>query len=523
MNSKNISADEAVYKIKSGDTVATSGFTGQCFPTELALALAKRFKVTGQPRDLTLIFSAGQGGGRTDLGLDIIACEGLIKKLIFSHCGLLPTINKLIVENKVLAYNMPQGVISQLFREIAAKRPGIVTHVGLNTYIDPRIECGKVNEITKKNPENLIELINLNCKEFLFYKAVPVNVALLRGTTSDEKGNISMEKEGNTLENLSIAQAVKNTGGVVVVQVEKIVKANMLPARTVKIPHIYVDHICLSKPENHYQTFNIQYDPAISGESKIPITSLLEKPLDERKIIGRRALMELKPNYVANLGIGMPEEVALVAAEEGVFETFTLTVESGVIGGVPLGGTDFGAGINFEALLDQPYQFDFYDGGGLDITCLGFAQVDRMGNVNVSKFGGRFVGCGGFINISQNAKKVVFVGTLTSRDLEIKANNGRLRIVKEGKVKKFVDDVEQITFSGSYARKLGKETIYITERAVFRLDVDSVILMEVAPGIDIDKDILSNMAFRPKISNNVKIMDTRIFTNKKMSIRELYI
>jgi len=523
MKSKVITAKEAVEKIEDEKTLATSGFTGQCFPQELVRALRERFLQTGKPRNLTIIFAAGQGGGRSDIGLDLIAFEGLIKRIIFSHCGLLPGISKLIVENKILAYNMPQGVISQLFREIAAKRPGLITHVGLYTYIDPRIEGGKVNEITKKCPENLVELIEIGGKEYLFYKSIPIDVAFIRGTTADEKGNISMEEEGNTLENLSIAQATKNSGGIVIAQVKRLAKYGTLPARIIEIPGILVDYIVLAKPENHWQTFVEPYNPAISGQIRIPTEILPEKLLDERKIIGRRALMELKPGYVVNLGIGTPEEVASVAAEEGVFEEFTLTVESGTVGGIPLSGLYFGVAINFEALLDQPYQFDFYDGGGLDIAFLGMAEVDEKGNVNVSKFGGRFVGCGGFINISQNAKKVVFVGTFTAKDLKISVEDGKIKILHEGKIKKFVKQVEHITFSGEYARKLSKEVLYVTERAVFRLGKNSIILEEIAPGIDIEKDILNHMEFEPKISDKLKVMDEKIFKEGKMNIKSLWL
>jgi propionate CoA-transferase len=521
MVSKIVSVEEAISCIKDEDVVATSGFTGQCFPQELTKALAERFLKTGNPHGLTLMFSAGQGGGKSDIGLDTIAYEGLVKELIFTHCGLLPKIGRLVMDNKVLAYNMPQGVISQLYREIAAKRPGLITHVGLHTYIDPRIEGGKVNELTRKSPVNRIELINIDGRELLFYKSVPINIVLLRGTTADEKGNISMEKEGNILEPLSMAQATKNSGGIVIVQVERIAKANTLQARTVEIPHILVDKVVLSKPENHMQTFVEQYDPAVSGEIRIPVNSISGKPLDERKIIGRRALMELKPNQIVNLGIGTPEEVASVAAEEDVFETFTLTVESGIIGGVPLGGMSFGVGVNFDALVDQPYQFDFYDGGGLDIAFLGMAQLDQKGNINVSKFGGRFVGCGGFINITQNTKKVVFVGTFTSKGLRVKVEEGKLRILDDGKITKVVKQVDQITFSGDYARKQDREVLYVTERAVFRLSEDSIILEEIAPGIDLKEDVLGKMEFKPKISEKLKLMDKRIFMEDKMKAKEL--
>jgi len=519
VKSKIVSADEAVSHIRDGNVIATSGFTGSCNAEELHHALARRFHKTGKPTDLTILFAAGQGDGSGKRGLEIIALEGLVKRLIFSHCGLMPQISKLIMENKVLAYSFPQGVLSQIFREIAAKRPGLITHVGLHTYCDPRIEGGKANELTEKSPEDLVEQITLNGKEYLFYKSIPIDVALIRGTTADEKGNISMEREGVTLENLSIAQAAKNSGGIVLVQVERVTKADTLPPREVKIPGISVDYVVLAKPENHWQTFVEPYNPAISGEIRIPAELWEPKPLDERKIIGRRALMELKPNFVVNLGYGIPEEVAAVAAEENLSELFTLTVESGLIGGVPLGRLYFGVGINYDAIIDQPYMFDFYDGRGLDIAFLGLAQVDEKGNVNVSKFGDRYVGCGGFINISQNAKKVVYCGTFTAKDLKVEAKDGKLKIVQEGAIKKFVENVDHITFSGEYARKLGQEVLYVTERAVFRLGKKRFVLEEIAPGIDVEKDVLSKMGFTPTMAGKLKTMDKRIFAKDKMKIK----
>jgi propionate CoA-transferase len=466
---------------------------------------------------LTVVQAAGQSGGK-DVGFDLLGVDGLIKKLIFSHSGKAPTISDLIMRNKIIAYCLPQGVISQLFRDIAAKRPCLITHTGLSTFVDPRIEGGKVNEITKKE-EDIVELITIGGKEYLLYKTFPVDFALIRGTTADEKGNISMEKEGVTLENLSMAQATKNCGGTVIVQVERIAKAGSLPSRKVEIPGILVDYVVVaSKPEYNWQTVHESYNPAISGEIRTTLSRVEPKPLNERKIIGRRGAMEIRSGDIINLGIGMSTEVANVAMEENVYEEFTLTVESGVIGGVPLSGLDFGVGINYEALIDQPYQFDFYQGGGLDLAFLGMAQVDEKGNVNVSKFGGRFAGCGGFIDIAQNAKKVVFCGTFTTRGLQIKIEDGKLRILSEGSIKKFVKKVEHITFSGDYARKVNKEVLYVTERCVFRLSDSGLRLEEIAPGIDIDRDILDKMEFKPSMSEMLKEMDRRIFEDKLMRL-----
>lgn len=513
---KVVTADEAISHIKDGDTVATGGFTTTNLPFELFHALRNRFDKTRKPRDLTIVQPAGQSGGK-EVGFDLLSIEHLIKKLIFSHSGKAPLTSELILNNKVIAYCFPQGVISQLFRDIAAKRPCLITHTGLYTFVDPRVEGGKVNDITKKE-EDLVELIEIGGKEYLSYKTFPVDFALIRGTTSDEKGNISMEKEGVTLENLSIAQATRNSGGTVLVQVEKVAKS--VPTRRVEIPGILVDYVVVAtKPEYSWQTVRESYNPAISGETRIPPSKVEPKLLDQRKVIGRRAAMEVKSGNVINLGIGMATEVANVAMEENIYEKFTLTVESGVTGGVPLSALDFGVGVNYEALIDQPYQFDFYQGGGLDLAFLGMAQADEKGNTNVSKFGGRFAGCGGFIDITQNAKKVVFCGTFTTKDLQVKVGDGKLKILQEGSIKKFVKNVEHITFSGEYARKIGKEVLYVTERGVFRLGKDGLVLEEIAPGVDLEKDILSKMEFSPTIPIKLKLMDEKIFKKAKMGIQ----
>lgn len=514
---KAVKADEAINQIKSGDTVAIGGFTTTNLPLGLFNALKDSFTETGKPKDLTVIQPAGQSGGK-GVGSDMLGIEGLIKKFIFSHSGLAPQTYELILNDKIIAYCFPQGVISQLFRSIAAERPYLITHTGLHTFVDPRVEGGKVNDITKEK-EDLVELVEHEDEEYLLYKTLPVDFALIRGTTADQKGNISMEKEGVTLENLSIAQAANNSGGEVAVQVESI-SEDPLPSRSVEIPGILVDYVVeATKPEYSQQTVNIDYDPAISGEERVPSSEVEPKPLDERKVIGRRGAMELESGAVINLGIGMSTEVADVAKEENIYEEVTLTVEAGVTGGVPLGGLDFGVGVNYEALIDQPYQFDFYQGGGLDLAFLGMAQVDEKGNVNVSKFGGRFAGCGGFIDITQNAKKVVFCGTFTTKGLEVEVNDGELNISEEGSIKKFVENVDHITFSGEYARELGQEILYVTERGVFRLGEKGLVLEEIAPGIDLEKDILNKVGFSPEVSSELKTMDEGIFEEPKMGIK----
>lgn len=511
-----VTAEEAINQIQNEDTVALGGFTTTNLPLELFNALKDSYNETGEPRNLTILQPAGQSGGE-GVGSDMLGIEGLIKKMIFTHSGLAPKTSKLITNNKMIAYCLPQGVISQMFRSIAAKRPYLITHTGLRTFVDPKVEGGKINEITKEK-EDIVELIEYEGKEYLLYKTTPVDFAMIRGTTADEKGNISMEKEGVTLENLSMAQATKNSGGIVAVQVENVTE-DPLPSREVEIPGILVDYVIeATEPEYTWQTVNEPYNPAISGEERVSPSEVEQKPLSERKIIGRRGAIELESGAVINLGIGMSTEVADVAKEENIYEEFTLTVESGVIGGVPLASLDFGCGINYEALIDQPYQFDFYQGGGLDLAFLGMAQVDEEGNVNVSRFGGRFAGCGGFIDITQNAKKVVFCGTFTTKGMNVEAGDGKLEITDEGSIKKFVEEVDQITFSGKYSREHEQEVMYVTERGVFRLGEEGLVLEEIAPGVDLEKDILENMEFSPSVSSDLEEMDEKIFKEPNMGI-----
>lgn len=507
-----ITAAEAVQKIENGATLATSGFVGGIIPEAVLKAIQASYLETGTPRDLNVVFAAGQGDGG-ERGLNHLGEEGLLRCIVGGHFNLTPRIGKLVMDNKVAAYNFPQGTISQWFRDIAGQRPGTVTKVGLRTFVDPRLEGGKLNAQTT---EDLVEVVQMNGEEWLWYKPLSLNVGIIRGTTADQDGNISMEKEIGTGEALSIAAAVHACGGIVIAQVKKVAARGTLDPKDIKIPGVLVDYIVQSDTADHLMTWDYEFNPAFNGDLKVPVDSLPAMELTNRKIIARRCAMELIPDAVVNLGIGMPEGVSSIAAEEGI-EGMVLTTEAGTIGGVPAGGGSFGAATNAHAIIDQPYQFDFYDGGGVDLAILGLAEADEHGNINVSKFKGRVAGCGGFINITQNSKKVIYCGTFTAGGLKESVRDGKLIIDQEGHNHKFLKQVEQITFSGDYANSIGQPVLYVTERAVFKLTPEGMELIEIAPGIDLEKDVLAHMEFKP-VMKDVKLMDSRIFEDKPMGL-----
>lgn len=518
MGVKFITREQAAALITDDSTVVTTGFVECSNPEALESALGERFEKTGSPKNLTLFHAAGQGDGDYKAA-NHFGKEGLLKRIIAGHYNKAPKIGKLIMENKIEAYNFPQGTLSQLFRDIAGKRVGTITHVGLQTFVDPRVEGGKLNT---KTTEELVELISINGKERLFYKAFDLDFAFIKGSVCDEKGNVTMEDELVPTEVLSVAQAVHNCGGKVIVQVDSVLKNGTIDPKLVKVPRIYIDYIVVVEEKELKQPYyGCDYCPELTGKKMISERVEMNPiPLDAKKIIARRAAMEIREDAIVNLGIGVPELVSAVCTEEKINDYFTLTVEAGPIGGIPQGGAAFGASLNAEAIVDQPYQFDFYDGGGLDIAFLGLAQVDESGNVNVSKFSGRVAGCGGFINITQNAKKVVYCGTFTAKGLKLAVDSGKLVIENEGQNKKFMKAVEQITFSGNYAKEKKQNVLYVTERAVFELREEGVTLIEVAPEIDLQKDILNFMDFKPIIAKDLKEMDARIFREETVGLKE---
>ncbi|MDA7416914.1 acyl CoA:acetate/3-ketoacid CoA transferase [Xenophilus arseniciresistens] len=510
-------AAEAVALIRDGDMVSCSGFVGIGTPEALLAALERRFLETAAPRDLGLIFAAAPGDG-AQRGLNRLAHEGLVHRAVGGHWALVPQLSRLALEGRIEAYNLPLGIISNLYRDAAARRAGTLTKVGLGTFVDPRQGGGQINAITV---EPLVKLQSIDDEEWLFYKAPRIDVALIRGTTADPAGNVTMEREALLLDAQAAAMAARNANGLVIVQVERIAAAGSLDPRRVVVPGVLVDCVVLAEPQTHQQTYATSYNAAFSSEVRVPVDRIAAAPLDERKLIARRCAFELPLGGVVNLGIGMPEMVAAVAAEERVLDHLTLTAEPGVIGGMPQGGLDFGAAVNTQALLHQNQLFDFYDGGGLDLACLGMAEVDGQGNVNVSRFGPRLAGAGGFINISQNARRLVFAGTFTAGGLKVSVEDGKVRITEEGRQRKFVSKVEQITFSGAHAAGRGQPVLYVTERCVFSLAPGGGLrLDEVAPGIDVERDILRLMDFRP-IMGELKPMDARLLRPKPMQLRSL--
>lgn len=513
-----ISAEEAVKRIPNAATLAFLGAGGGITEATTVIdALANRYKETSEPKDLTLYYSTGLGD-RNERGLSPLAQDGLVKRAIGGHWDQSPRLAEMAARNEIEAYNFPMGVMSQLLRAAAAGQPGILTHVGLGTFIDPRQTGGRLNERTT---EELVEVMTIGGKEWLFYSAIYPDVAIIRGTTADTDGYITMEDEITFLDILPMAQAVKNNGGIVIAQVQRLVKARTLHPKDVKVPGFLVDAIVVEPDQP--QLYSGKVNRFMSGDFIAEVEEVDMPPLTERKAIARRALLEIRSGDIGNVGVGISDGIGLIAMEEGVDEAFTMTVETGPIGGVTAQGIFFGASVNNRAVIDMASQFDFYDGGGLDVCFLSFAEVDMAGNVNVSRFNGKIVGTGGFINITSNSQKIVFSGTLTAGGLKTEVSDGKIDIKQEGRFEKFIPEVGEITFNGREAVKQGKEVIYITERAVFRLTEHGLELTEVAPNIDIEKDIIPHMGFTPLISENVTTMDPRLFTDGPMGIKEAWL
>jgi len=507
-----ITAKEAARLIHDNSTVGVAGMGLSGWPEEIAVAIADNYRATGHPCGLSMKQGSALGDWK-ERGMTRLGIEGLVSKWSAAHIGSAFAMNDLVRANKIACHCLPQGVIVNLWREIAAHRPGLLTKIGLGTFVDPRIEGGKMNKVTT---EDLVEVVNLNGEEYLFYKSFPLDVAILRGTTADRNGNITFENEGPINEGLVVAQAAKNSGGIVIVQVEYEAAKGTLHPKDVRIPGALVDYVVVATDKRAcWQTEGVYYEPAFAGNLKKPLDGIPVVPLSERKVIARRCAMELNCGDIVNLGVGIPADVASVMAEEGHIDDIILTTESGAFGGVPASSPNFGSSYNAEANIDHGYMFDFYDGGGIDVAVLGLAQADEQGNINVSKFfipgfGDRLTGPGGFINISQSSKKVIFAGTFTAK-CRMEIADGGLKIHEPGKGMKFLKEVEQVTFSGEYGARSGQEILYVTERCVFKLIGGKMTVIEVAPGVDLEKDIIGQMEFIPEIAEDLKLMDSSLF------------
>jgi propionate CoA-transferase len=517
-----LTATEAAALIQDGSTLVTAGFVGAGHAEAVSAAIEKRFLATGHPRQLTLLYGAGQGD-RKHRGVNHYGHVGLVQRVIGGHWISAPKLGRLVMDNAIEAWNLPQGVITHLYRAIAGGKPGVITRVGLHTFVDPRVDGARLTPRTAASTlEPLVELITLRGEELLFYRSLPVHCALIRATSADGRGNLSTEDEAFHQDLLAIAQAARNSGGVVIAQVKRVVPTGSLNPNLVRVPGILVDHVVVTEdPDDHWMTFGEAHNPAYLGQGpRRADAPPLPAPLDARKIVQRRALLALMALRapVVNLGVGMPAGLGAIAAEEGHGD-FTLTVEAGPVGGTPAQLLSFGASAHPEAIIDHAAMFDFYDGGGLDIAFLGLAEFDPSGNVNVSRFGDKVAGVGGFINITQTARRVVFMGTLTAGGLQVHAADGLLRIVQEGHTKKLLPTVGQLSFNGPYVAGLGTELLYITERAVFTLREGRLTLTEIAPGLDLQRDVLDACGAPVAVADDLCRMDERIFHDTPMRLR----
>ena len=517
--SKVISMDQAIAMIPDGACVATSGIALNGFPEDIIAAIEESFLATGKPCKLNMIHAAGQGAWDDEHGYQHLAHEGLIESTIAGHLGTSKKYGTMAEQNKIKAWNMPQGIVDDMFHATLKGMPGHITKLGLKTFVDPRLEGGRCNSITT---EDIVKVIEIDGEEYLMYKAPKIDIALIKGTTADKFGNISLEEEPLPVDMRLIAMATRACGGKIICQVKY--TCERLMTDKVAIPGIFIDAVVVTRDAEKYhrQTAAVFYDPSISGHTFIPTDAVARIPLDAKKVIARRSTMELKPGAIINLGVGAPEKVANVAAEEGCADLITMTSESGAVAGVPMGGKSFGAVQNAWGVIEELTQFDFYDGGGLDVTFLGLAEADEKGNVNVSHFGTSVTGCGGFINISQTTPVLVYCGTFTAGGLKERFEDGRLYIDKEGKNKKFLKSVQQITFSADFANETGQKVIYVTERAVFQLVPEGLKLIEIAPGADLQKDILDQMEFAPIIpEGGPALMDAKFFMEDNFGLYDV--
>lgn len=520
--SKVVSLAEAAAVISDGATVTVSSSSGLGCPDAMLRAIGERFRETGRPRNLTTIHPIAAGDMYGIDGIDHIAEPGLLKRVIAGSYPSGPSsmpspkIWRMIHGNDVEAYNIPSGILFHMHVDAAAKRPGVLTRVGLDTYVDPRRSGGRMNDCTT---EEMVEVVQFDGQEWLYFRAIPIDVAIIRGTTADDFGNISMEHEGAYLGALDQALAARNNGGIVIAQVKRVTPAGSIPTQQVRVPGNFVDYVVVDPDQ--MQTTQTQYDPAISGEIRASLDSFEPVEWGTDKVIARRAAMELMDGDTVNLGFGISALVPRILLEEGHAGDVTWAIEQGAIGGVPLLGFAFGCAANAMAIVPAPTQFVYFQGGGFDCTCLSFLQVAADGSVNVSKLAAKphvTAGVGGFVDITANARNIVFSGYLTAGGIDLALTDGRLEIRREGKVRKFVSEVEQVSFSGRMAVERGANVTYVTERCVIELRAEGLTVIEMAPGIDLKRDVIDQVEAPLQIADDLREMDPRLFRPESMGL-----
>jgi acyl CoA:acetate/3-ketoacid CoA transferase len=515
MPSKVIALEEAARLIPDGATVSVSSSSGLQCPNATLRALGERYAAEGSPKQLQMLHPIAAGDMYGIEGIDHLAQPGMIRRVIAGSYPSGPSsmpsphIWQMINDNQIEAYNIPSGILFHMHAEAAAKRPGVLTKVGVDTFVDPRRNGGRMNDATT---EEIVKVVEFDGDEWLYFKAIPVDVAIIRGTTADEEGNISMEHEGAYLGALEQALAARNNGGIVIAQVKRITAAGSIPMHDVRVPSVLVDYIVVDP--NQMQTTQTPYDPAISGQIQEPLSSFPPVEWGADKVIARRAAMELRRGEAVNLGFGISALVPRIVLEEGQADAVTWVIEQGAVGGNPLLGFAFGCAANAEAIVPSPLQFTYFQGGGFDRTFLSFMQIDADGSVNVSRLAAKphvTAGAGGFVDITAFAKQIVFSGYMTAGGLELKIEDGKLTIVREGRNKKFVPSLEHVTFSGRMAKQRGQNALYVTERAVIRLEPEGLTVIEIAPGVDLERDVLAQAAIPLRVSPDLAEMDRRLF------------
>jgi acyl CoA:acetate/3-ketoacid CoA transferase len=510
-----MSADEAARLIPDNAVVTVSSSSGLGCPDAVLAALGRRFDDTGHPRNLTTLHPIAAGDMYGIAGIDHIAKDGLLAKVIAGSYPSGPSnrepplIWQMVTGNRIPAYNIPSGILFDMHRDAAAHRPGVLTQVGLDTFVDPLREGCAMN--ARGAAEPVVRRVEFAGDTWLFFPAIVPQVAIIRATTADERGNLSYEHEGGYLGPLDQALAVRNNGGIVIAQVKRLAKAGTLKPQQVLVPGILVDAIVVAPDQ--MQTTQTVYEPAISGEVFRPMSSFEVPDFGIAKVIARRVAQELREGDAVNIGFGISANVPRILIEEGLHGHVTWVIEQGAVGGVPLLDFQFGCASNAEAIVPSPYQFTYFQGGGFDASLLSFLQIDREGSVNVSKLGVRphvTAGAGGFVDITAKARKIVFSGFFTA-GADLAVESGALAIRREGKVKKLVPAVEHVSFSGRRAVAQGQAITYVTERCVLELRPDGVTVTEVAPGVDLDRDVLGQAEFPLAVARDLKVMDVALF------------